>query len=140
MRTLLALFFSFTFWSNAAATNCGETIPEKILLIKVDKTGQIAVGRDTVSSGDLAPYVQERLFKSYLGTGKMHDRIKIEKTDADVPDMVTEVVLKEIQEGQRRALTELCLQKHKKLFADLTTKQQEKLKKQYPVLFQTDFT
>jgi len=48
-------------------------------------------------------------------------------------------VLKEIQEGQRRALTELCLLKYKNRFENIEQRKQEKLKKQFPVLFQTDY-
>lgn len=116
-----------------------KTAAEKILLVKVSETGAISVGRDTIGSDELARYIQDRLFKSYLGTGQMHDRIKFEKADSNVPDVVIETILKEIQQGQKRALTDLCLQKHKKLFDDLEQKKQEKLKKQYPVLFQTDY-
>lgn len=102
----------------------------------VDETGTVTVGRDTVNADNLARYVQERLFKSYMGTGQMHDQIVLKKKTDDVPDMVTEVILKEIQEGQKRALTELSLQKYRKTFDGLEKKKQDKLKKQFPVLFQ----
>ena len=46
---------------------------------------------------------------------------------------------KEIKEGQKKALVSVCLQKYKKTFDSLDEKKQEKLKKQFPVLFQTDF-
>ena len=108
-------------------------------MVTVDEIGSIAVNHDQVSSDVLATYIQERLFKSYMGTGEMHDRIKLEKTDSKVPDLITEVVIKEIKEGQKKALTSLCLLKHKKYFSDLDKKKQEKLQKQFPVLFQTDF-
>jgi hypothetical protein len=36
-------------------------------------------------------------------------------------------------------LKELCLEKHKKLFEDINGRQQEKIRKQFPVLFQTHF-
>ena len=139
MRLLLALLFFVLLISSFAVRDDNKIFPEKILLIKIDKGGQISVGRDTISSDEVAPYVQDRLLKSYMGTGNMHDRIVLEKTDPDVPDVITEVLVKEIKEGQRRALTAMCLQKHKKLFADLSIKHQDKLKKQYPVLFQTTY-
>lgn len=113
-----------------------ESKAEKILLITVGETGLITVGRDMVSSDDLARYIQERLFKSYMGTGLMHNKITLVKEEPHTPAVVIEVVMKEIKAGQKRALTELCLQKHKKLFDNLSTKQKEKLKKQFPVLFQ----
>jgi hypothetical protein len=74
-----------------------------------------------------------------MGTGEMHSRIKLEKAVNDVPDLITEAIIKEIKDGQKKALTSLCLSKYKQLFTDLDKKKQEKLQKQFPVLFQTDF-
>ena len=114
-------------------------IPEKILLVTLDEVGTIAVNNDPVGSDQLALYIQERLFKSFLGTGKMHSRIKLEKASSNVPDVVIEAITKEIKEGQHKALISVCLQIYKKTFDTLDAKKQEKLKKQFPVLFQTDF-
>ena len=112
---------------------------EKILQVSVDEIGTVSVGRDTVGADNLARYIQERLLKSYLGTGQMQGKIKIVKVNSEVPDLVIEVVIKEIQEGQRKALTQVCLQKYKNLFERIDAKKQAKLKKQFPVLFQTEF-
>jgi hypothetical protein len=112
---------------------------EKVLLVKVDEIGLVSVGRDNVGADNLARYIQERLFKSYMGTGQMHDKIRLEKTDAEVPEPVMEVVIAEIKLGQRRALTDLCLQKFSKTFEELDRKKQGRLKKQFPVLFQETF-
>ena len=117
----------------------GTKIPEKILLVTLDEVGTIAVNNDPVGSDQLALYIQERLFKSFLGTGEMHSRIKLEKASSNVPDIVVEAITKEIKEGQHKALISVCLQKYKKTFDSLDAKKQEKLKKQFPVLFQTDF-
>jgi hypothetical protein len=105
----------------------------------VDEIGQIKIGRDTVGSDQLARYIQERLFKSYMGTGQMHDRIRLEKTDPQVPAPVMEVIIHEIKEGQRRALSELCVQKYRKSFEELDKRKKDKIKKQFPVLFQQTF-
>lgn len=113
---------------------------EKVLLVKVDDIGLIMVGRDTVGSDQLARYIQERLFKSYMGTGKMYDRIIFEKEDAGVPDEVTEAVIGEIKTGQNKALQELCLQKYNKTFEVLEKKKQERLRRQFPVLFQEQYS
>ena len=75
---------------------------EKILLVTIDETGSIKVNNDPVGSDLLANYIQERLFKSYMGTGEMHSRIKLEKLSASVPDLVTEIVVKEIKDGQKK--------------------------------------
>jgi hypothetical protein len=136
MRLLLLLF---TIIINLQLSAAGNMPREKILWVAVDEIGTITVGGDTISSDDLARYIQERLFKSYVGTGEMHDKIKFSKKTDAVPDMVAEVVIKEIQEGQRRALTELCLEKYRALFENIEKRKQEKLKKQFPVLFQTSY-
>lgn len=113
---------------------------EKVLLVQVESSGLIRVGRDTVGIDNIARYIQDRLFKSYMGTGLMQDRIRLEKSDPDIPDLVLEVVLNEIKSGQQRALRELCMQKYRKYFEVLDKKKQAKLRKQYPVLFQSNFT
>lgn len=112
---------------------------DKVIMVIVDESGIISIGRDTVSSDELARYIQTRLFKSYMGTGRMYDKILFAKASDKVPDMVTEVVLQEIKEGQKRALTELCLQKYENRYENISSKQQTKLKKTFPVLFQTKF-
>lgn len=136
MRLFLVLFAVTSFLFAPAR----EKLPaQKILLVEVDEIGIITVNRDTVGSDLLSRYIQERLFKSYMGTGEMHSKIKFSKANDNVPDIVVQVVLKEIQEGQRRALTELCLLKYKNRFEHIEQKKQDKLKKQFPVLFQTDY-
>jgi biopolymer transport protein ExbD len=112
---------------------------EKILLITLDDVGTITVNKDPVSSEILSSYIQERLFKSYLGTGQMHSRIKLEKANKNVPEILTQTIIKEIKDGQRKALISVCLQKYKKTFDGLEKKKQDKMIKQFPVLFQTDF-
>ena len=111
---------------------------EKIITVKVNSSGIVLIGRDTVSSDDIALYIRERLFKSYTGTGKMYDAIKLVKDGSPEP-VIIEVVIKEIKSGQKKALTELCLEKYKKLFENINGRQQEKLKKNFPVLFQSGY-
>lgn len=136
MRLLLLLLTCFSWPASHAAK---KITADKVLVVTVHETGTIIVGRDTVSADNLARYVQERLFKSFMGTGKMHDHIKLVKATDAVPDMVTTVVVEEIQSGQRKALQEISLQKYRKKFDTLDVKKQGKLKKQFPVLFQARF-
>lgn len=136
MRALL-LLLAILPSLNVSASN--KLPAEKILQVTVNEVGTVTVGRDTVNADNLAKYIQERLFKSYMGTGQMHSKIKFVKANDNVPDMVTEVILKEIQNGQQRALTELCLQKYKNFFDKIEKRKQDKLKKQFPVLFQSNF-
>lgn len=135
---LLLLVLAALFVTGARAGDL--TPPDKVLLVKVDDIGLILVGRDTVGSDQLARYVQERLFKSYMGTGQMHDMIRFEKTAAGIPEEVADVVIREIKNGQEKALQGLCLQKYRKTFEMLDAKKQARLKKQFPVLFQDNFT
>lgn len=113
---------------------------DKVIHVMVDEYGTISIGRDTVTSDELAKYIQVRLFKSYLGTGRMYDKLLFSKENNKVPDVVAAVVLKEIKEGQQKALTQLCLQKYEKRYEDISNRQQAKLKKIFPVLFQKKFS
>lgn len=69
----------------------------------------------------------------------MYDRIRVEKIhDGPLPGIM-EILLKEIASGQKKALTELCLHKYKQGYDGLKIKQQQKIRKQFPVLFQTNY-
>ncbi len=133
MRTILFLLLSaFVLPKTGTATPGGKPGLE----VKVHESGTITVGRDTVGSDELARYIQTRLFKSYLGTGQMPIGIFVTKVTENVPVVVMEVVVKEVQEGQRRALTELSLEKYKRLYENIDKKKKSRLQKQFPVLFQ----
>lgn len=133
------LYVLFTF-GGILSGSPAITIPaEKILQVTVDETGTVSVGRDTVNADNLAHYIQDRLFKSFMGTGQMQNKILFTKATGNVPDMVVQVVIQEIQEGQNRALKLLCLQRYNNFFEKIDKKKQEKLKKQFPVLFQIEY-
>ena len=134
---LLLLFLTVV--SSIQITTARKMPPEKILHLKINEKGTVSFGRDSVYKENLAGYVQERLFNSYISTGKMYTRIKLEKINTDVPDSVVQVVAKHIQEGQKRALKDYCLDKYKKLYDNIDKKDQDKVQKKFPVLFQTDF-
>jgi hypothetical protein len=108
---------------------------KKYLDITVMSNGRIHMWPDTLSSAELGSNVEERLWKSYLGTGKMYDEIRL-KYENDVTEKQKADVLKAIREGQSKALTEVCLQKNKKRFEELSPRQQKKIRHQFPVLFQ----
>jgi hypothetical protein len=133
---LLQKFFCITVF--LLCINSKSIAAEKTINIKVNASGIITIGRDTVSSDDVAMYIRERLFKSYTGTGKMYDAIKL-TLEGGPEQVVVDVVKKEIASGQKKALTELCLEKHKKLFEDISSRQKAKLKKNFKVLFQTSY-
>ena len=133
------LFLLLTAFSLPGVAPGNNAVTDKVITVTLNENGSVSVGRDTVSSDNLARYIQERLFKSYLGTGKMQDAIALKKTSDAIPEMVTAVIIKEIQEGQKKALTEICLQKYRKIFDSLDVRKQDKLKKLFPVLFQQTF-
>ena len=83
---------------------------KKYLDITVMANGRIHMWPDTLSSTELPAIVQERLWKSYLGTGKMYDEIRVNYQN-DVTEKQKADALKAIREGQSKALIEVCLQK-----------------------------
>lgn len=110
---------------------------EKIILIRVDEIGMITDGMDTISTDELSTYISTRLFKSFTGTGKMYESIKVERINGGPLLDVMDLILKEVYAGQKKALADLCLHKYKQGFDSLSAKQQEKVRKQFPVLFQS---
>lgn len=138
-RWLLFTLFACLHVALSSFTAGNGSFDEKILLIRADAGGTVFIGRDTLAPDGIGRYVQERLFKSYLGTGKMHDRIVIQWIEDGVTETAKQSVINGIKEGMSRALTDICLQKHEKKYDALDTKKQEKLKKQFPVLFQEKF-
>ncbi|HPG10626.1 MAG TPA: hypothetical protein PLU37_03785 [Chitinophagaceae bacterium] len=138
MRILLVAILIFI-GKDLLAKSADDLTAEKIIELTVDRSGIIHTGRDTITTDDLPRYIQERLFKSYAGTGKMYDAIHLRSGDGG-PDATTlETIIKKIREGQERALNELCLQKYKKTYGAIDEKKKEKIKKQFPVLFQLDY-
>ena len=137
----LAFFTCFLAVGIAAQASQVKTnsLPDKIIVLYIYETGFITDGRDTINSDDLAQYIRERLFKNYTGTGKMYDKIKLQKESENIPTPVLEIVLKEIKAGQKAALAEICLHKYKKYYDGLDKKKQRKIMKQFPVLFQSDY-
>jgi hypothetical protein len=96
------------------------------------------MGVDTLELNELAGVLQDRLFKSYSGTGKMPSSIKLEFSGAVAAHLRSSVTT-EIKKAQENALSDLSLHLHKKKYDGLTSKQQEKIKRKFPVLFQSDF-
>ncbi len=136
MIRILSLFI-MTACSRPSSATANSFIPSppKILTITVHPDGNVSIGKDTVYIDDLAKEVKERLWKSYLGTGKMYDLIKV-KFAGEVLMGVKGSSLDAIKEGQDKALRELCIQKYKKPWDKLNSTQKAKVKKQFPVLFQ----
>jgi hypothetical protein len=136
LRSLFIIVSVVCFSTIVSASN---PFADKIITVKINSSGIVTIGRDTVGSDDIAAYIRERLFKSYTGTGKMYDAIRL-VIDGEPQAVVMEVVLKEIAKGQKKALTELCIEKYKKLFEDISSRQQAKIRKNFKVLFQQSYS
>ncbi len=112
---------------------------QNIIVVTVDSKGKAMIGKDSFDMEGLSHELQERFWKSYLGTGKMQDHVKLEFI-GNVPSTFRNDATSAIRKGQQDALVDLCLQLHKKRFEDLSGKQQQKIKTKYPILFQQNFT
>jgi hypothetical protein len=112
---------------------------EKILEINITPAGAIMSGNETIAADRLARYIKDRLFKSWLANGKIYTKIKLTGIE-QANDITKEIVLREIKDGQREALLTMCLESYRTTFENLDPKKQEKMKRKYPVLFQTDYS
>jgi biopolymer transport protein ExbD len=129
------VIFLFLIFGAASASHAQK---EKNIVIRVVANGTIYMDRDTLVSDMLAKTLRERLWKSYTGTGKMYSSVRL-VFDGEVLMGTKAAVMDAIKDAQQKALTELSLQKHKKTFESLSPRQQSKIKKQFPVLFQEQF-
>ena len=111
---------------------------QEIILISVHSQNEAIIGKDTFDMEDLSHELQQRFWKSYLGTGKIPIKLKVQY-DATPTAFEQNAIIDAIKKAQQNALTELCLQLHKKTFDELSERQQDKIKRQYPVLFQQKF-
>ena len=137
MQRLLCYSLFFLCLSLSACSNhLPASVPQKSITITVTPAGYAYIGKDTLAIEDLAKELQTRFWKSYLGTGKTQDRIHL-VFNGEVLMGTRGAAMDAIHEGQQLALKDICLQRYKTLYDALTKKQQAKLKKLFPVLFQT---
>lgn len=135
MRLLfLALLFSILPGVSQA------TPPEqRVLYITVTEAGRVTVGGgDSIDVSDVPKQVKDALFKSSLGNRKYY-KISITRVGENIPDGTLNSLNDMIRQGQQAALDAICLEKFKQLYSELDDKKQEKLRKQYPVLFQREY-
>lgn len=136
MFLLISLFY--TSISSETAGNIQKNKPQKIITVSVNEKGWVMIGKDTLTIDQLTDELQKRLWKSYLGTGEMFDAIRVESS-GQTPAVIQKSVKDAIKEAQRKALIDISVQKHQRRFEDLNSRQQRKIKKQFPVLFQTSY-
>lgn len=138
LRFLSLLLIPVLLSINSFAAGADKPFPEKIIRIKVDERGYAYIGRDTLTIIEITEEIHIRLWKSYLGTSKMPGLILVNYTGnaAAINQVATDKALKE---AQQKTLQEFCVHKYKKRFEEISGKQQKKIKKQFPVLFQQNF-
>lgn len=116
----------------------GDILIQKTVTIHVNEKGQVTIDRVTMYTDDLAKEVQQRLWRSYMSTGKMVSAINLTFDEAVSGETRNEVLFS-IKTAQEKTLTVLSLHKHKKRFENISSSKQEKIRKQFPVLFQREY-
>ena len=111
---------------------------ENIIVVTVDAKGKAMIGKDSFDMEGLSQELQQRFWRSYLGTDKMQEKVKLDYI-GNVSPAFKKNVIAAIKKAQQGALIDLCLQLHKKKYEDLSAKQQQKIKAKYPILFQQNF-
>jgi hypothetical protein len=136
IRFISALAFLFTALTLNARNPIEPVKPQRVIDIKVIPSGTIFMGVDTLRAEGLSKVLQDRLWKSYVGMGKMYDAINL-TFEGNVPQSFRSATISAIKTAQQKALTELCVEKYEKEYVNLEQKQKDKIRKQFPVLFQT---
>ena len=111
---------------------------QKTITLRVAPDQQLTIDGITVYKDNLPKELQQRLWRSYMSNGKMPATIYINNENQTNQDIHTEINAA-IKEAQEKTLTVLSLHKHKKRFDDISTQKKEKIRKQFPVLFQEKF-
>lgn len=132
---MLRLLIAILFLSLSAASHSNP--PARILHIHVAPKEEVTIDGVKIDiSESLSKELQQRLWRSFMGNGKMPDRIDLQFEETVTP-AVKASILKSIKEAQEKTLNLLCLHKYKKPAADIKGKQRSRLQKQFPVLFQS---
>lgn len=135
---LTAFLFPLAFLL-ACFTARGNTItpatPGKIITIVMAAGLPIHMGRDTADLETIPALLAERLWKSFLGTGKMYDSVRV-VFEGDVPPADRSALYAAIGKAQQLALKKLCLEQHKRLFEQLGATQQQRIRQKFKILFQ----
>jgi hypothetical protein len=114
-------------------------VAQKTVTIYVTDKSELTIDGVTVYSDNLAKEVQQRLWRSYMTTGKMLQSIQLMMGDG-VPETTRAMVQEAIKTAQSKTLTVLSLHKHKKRFEDISGNKQDRIRKQFPVLFQDNYS
>ena len=135
LRALLLTIFTLGYFFFFAT---GTIHAQKNVTIQVNVKGDVTIDRITLLNADLAKEVQQRLWRSYMSNGKMLNTIILHLDDG-VSEEIKNEVMSAIKIGQEKTLTVLSLHKYKKRFEDIGTSKQDKIRKNFPVLFQNSY-
>ena len=138
IRIIFSVLILVAGLSVKAGVYTGNRSPAKVIIITVNESGLVYMSRDTMSIESITAELQNRLWKSYMGTGKMYDSVYLQFNGEVVADIKSAAV-DAIREAQKKVLISICLEKYNKLFADINSRQQDKIRKLFPVLFQQNF-
>ncbi len=126
----------------AAATNpAGTSQPplQKTITIHLSGNGDIFIdGVKLRADQELTTELQSRLWRSYVGNGLMPQSIHLE-TEPGIGAAAINAAHDAIVKTQTLVRDRLAVDKYKQAYKDISTRKQEKIKKKFPVLFQTDF-
>jgi len=131
-RLVVWIFLLTPFISQSA-----DPFQQKTLIINVDVKGQVSIDRIKIETEDLPRELQQRLWRSFVGNGKMPQAIKLQ-FESELPPESTKTIFEAVKQGQQRTLNILSLHKYKNKFENINSRKQDKIKKQFPVLFQDD--
>ncbi len=111
---------------------------QKTITIEVDEKEQVFIDRVKIETDDLAKELQQRLWRSFVSNGKMPQEIQL-KFNAAITAGKKKDITDAVKQAQEKTLTVLSLHKYKNKFENIGARKQEKLKKQFPVLFRQDY-
>lgn len=127
--------FAILLLSAFTLTSSQQTVQQKTISIRVDEKGVVMIDRVKIQRERLANELEQRLWRSYVTNSMMPKNIQLILEDSPSPALKQE--FKEaIKKGQERTLAILSLHKYKKRFEDIGAAKQQRLMKQFPVLFQ----
>ena len=123
----------------ANSTSNSEAPLQKTITIHLADSGDTFIdGVKLRADQDLTTELQSRLWRSYIGNGLMPQSIHVE-TESGVPETIVTNTRNSILKTQTLLHDRLAVEKYKQVYKDISARKQEKMKKKFPVLFQTDF-
>ncbi len=111
----------------------------KTITVKVLADQQCFIDGYKVNFWELGTELHKRIWRTFMGNDKMPDNVLV-VYEGDVNDETKTATLKSVQEAQQRTKTMYALFKYKKKFEDLSDSKKDKIKKQFPILFQQEFS